>query len=173
MVSMGIKGYNDGGLQSVAWTDQKPVSLDGFFAGASNIIFVFGEYRGVGGWQAGRWWWVETSSHSCRARIPDALLPSTPPPLYTGGHAMLLEVMDAMFRPFKFHKVFYCRCSTQTTKALHAWMRLCLFAHGLLPTHCSLDPQRTLSYCVQLPVRVHPGAAQLHVHLLGLAGAGS
>ncbi|EFN55688.1 hypothetical protein CHLNCDRAFT_133952 [Chlorella variabilis] len=65
MVAMGIIGYNDEGLQSVAWTDQTPPSLDGFFAGASNIIFTF------------------------------------------GGHAMLLEVMDSMFRPFKFHKVFY------------------------------------------------------------------
>lgn len=54
MVAMGIKGYNNGGLQSVAWTDQKPQSLDGFFAGASNIIFVFGEYRRVGGRRVGR-----------------------------------------------------------------------------------------------------------------------
>lgn len=37
MVAMGIIGYNDEGLQSVAWTDQTPPSLDGFFAGASNV----------------------------------------------------------------------------------------------------------------------------------------
>ncbi|GAB4818758.1 hypothetical protein N2152v2_005804 [Parachlorella kessleri] len=65
MVAMGIKGYNDEGLSSQAWREQKPMGLDGFFAGASNIIFTF------------------------------------------GGHAMLLEVMDSMFRPYKFHKTFY------------------------------------------------------------------
>lgn len=30
-------------------------------------------------------------------------------PASAGGHAMLLEVMDAMFAPYKFHKVFYAR----------------------------------------------------------------
>jgi hypothetical protein len=57
MVAMGIIGYNSNGLQSVAWTNQKPPQgVDGFFAGASNIIFTF------------------------------------------GGHAMLLEVVDSMFK---------------------------------------------------------------------------
>ncbi|PSC69121.1 auxin transporter 1 [Micractinium conductrix] len=65
IVVMGIQGADGQGLQSSPWTDQKPESLDGFFAGASNIIFTF------------------------------------------GGHAMLLEVMDSMFRPYTFHKVFY------------------------------------------------------------------
>ncbi|KAI7843624.1 hypothetical protein COHA_002864 [Chlorella ohadii] len=66
MVAMGIKGSGNEGLKSQAWTDQTPsAGWEGFFAGASNIIFTF------------------------------------------GGHAMLLEVMDSMFKPYKFHKVFY------------------------------------------------------------------
>eukprot|EP00887_Chlorella_sp_A99_P002750 scaffold6.g2750.t1 len=69
MVVLGISGYNRDGLNSVAWTNQTPPSLDAFFAGASNIIFTF------------------------------------------GGHAMLLEVMDSMFHPYKFHKVFYASYS--------------------------------------------------------------
>lgn len=42
MVAQGIIGYNHEGLSSYAWKNQKPPSLDAFFAGASNIIFTFG-----------------------------------------------------------------------------------------------------------------------------------
>ena len=28
-----------------------------------------------------------------------------------GGHGMLLEVMDAMYRPYNFHKTFFCSYS--------------------------------------------------------------
>ena len=43
MVAMGIKGSDNQGLKSQAWTDQTPsAGWEGFFAGASNIIFTFG-----------------------------------------------------------------------------------------------------------------------------------
>jgi len=44
MVAMGIKGSGNEGLKSQAWTDQTPsAGWEGFFAGASNIIFTFGQ----------------------------------------------------------------------------------------------------------------------------------
>jgi len=47
MVVMGIKGSNDQGLSSVPWTNQKPPSLDSFFAGTSNFFFTFGACAGL------------------------------------------------------------------------------------------------------------------------------
>lgn len=64
IVVMGIQGADGQGLQSSPWTDQKPESLDGFFAGASNIIFTFGGW--VGGPERGRvgGWWLAVTDHS-------------------------------------------------------------------------------------------------------------
>lgn len=44
MVALGIIGSGSTGLKSDAWTNQSPNGgWEGFFAGASNIIFTFGE----------------------------------------------------------------------------------------------------------------------------------
>ncbi len=74
MVAMGIKGYNDEGLSSQAWREQKPMGLDGFFAGASNIIFTFGGYKAGGGTTCLP---RQSMSHSllrdCQALLPPVL----------------------------------------------------------------------------------------------------
>jgi len=47
MVAMGIQGSNGQGLNSEVWTNQKPPSLDSFFAGTSNFFFAFGACKCV------------------------------------------------------------------------------------------------------------------------------
>lgn len=125
MVAMGIKGSGNEGLKSQPWTNQTPAAgWEGFFAGASNIIFTFGalatpciQWTGYGRrrhsdivWFALAYLWTTLPAVSerplgrsqcnagCSIRARSPWLPA-------GGHAMLLEVMDSMFKPYKFHKV--------------------------------------------------------------------
>ena len=109
MVAMGIKGYNNEGLSSQAWKNQSPQGgWQGFFAGSSNIIFTFGAHLLGLGWEGhlGSMGYCLLGTGHCYLWLEILICP---PPSPAGGHAMLLEVMDSMFKPYRFHKVFYWR----------------------------------------------------------------
>lgn len=204
MVAQGIIGSGGSGLSSFAWKNLAPMepTIENLFAGISNIIFTFGACAGwehgalrqqPGGWGGGGGVWQ--SPHARRRRLgPPPAHPRRCPraPLLlrrapAGGHAMLLEVMDSMFRPFKFHKAFYWRQggaawgvgSLRGITPGGAWRR----ARGAgarrpsavpsMPLPTRGPPPPSPSSCLQLLVRLHPGHPQLRVHLLGLAAGGA